>query len=258
MRQSTIIMKKILFAAGVFLLAGNLFAQVDTTEKPTLVVSEQPKKPKKKYNLSNRANDHFLLQLGSTRWLGAPDSLQTTGFSRSVNAYVMLDFPFKTSQRLSAAAGLGIGSDHIFLDNEAVADVRGKTTTMRFYSMDTVGSTIKKSKVATAYLEVPVELRYVTKPDQSDKSFKAALGLKVGTMIKGGNRTRLTDPTSSANYLLKQSSKNYFNTTRIVGTARVGYGHFTVFGTYQFTGLLKTGAGPQLKPFTVGLSFGGL
>lgn len=251
-------MKKILFAAGALLLAGSLFAQVDTIAKPALVVSEKPKKPKKKYNLSNRANDHFLLQLGYTKWLDAPDSIQTRGFSRSMNAYFMLDIPFKATQRLSAAAGLGVGSDHIFLDNEAVADVRGKTTTMRFYGIDTVSNTIKKSKVATAYLEVPVELRYVTKPDQSDKSFKAALGLKVGTMIKGGTRTRLTDPTSAPNYLLKQSSKNYFNTTRIVGTARIGYGHFTLFGTYQFTGLLKTGAGPQLKPFTVGLSFGGL
>jgi len=251
-------MKKILFAASVCLFTGNLFAQVDTTAKPALVVSEKPTQPKKKYNLSNRANDHLLLQLGSTTWMGAPDSIQTRGFSKSVNAYFMLDFPFKTTQKLSAAVGLGVGSDHIILDNEAVADVRGKTATMRFYQLDTAASTIKKSKVATAYLEVPVELRYVSKPDKSDKSFKAALGLKVGTMIKGGTRTRLTDPTSSAGYILKQSSKNYFNTTRIAGTARIGYGHFTLFGSYQFTGLLKTGAGPQLKPFTVGLSFGGL
>ncbi|GAB3420198.1 porin family protein [Niabella aquatica] len=250
-------MKKFLFAACALFIAGSLFAQVDTASSPALVVSEPVKKPKKKYNLSNRANDHFLLQLGYTSWLDAPDSIQTKGFSRSINAYFMLDFPFKTNQHLSAAVGLGIGSDHVFLDGQ-FADVKGKTATLRFNGLDTSTVGIKKCKVVTTYAELPVELRYVANPEQSDKSFKMALGVKVGTMLKGGTRSRITEPTSSPNYLLKESSKNYFNTTRIVGTARIGLGHFTLFGTYQFTSLLKTGMGPQLKPVTVGLSFGGL
>ncbi|HMR83055.1 MAG TPA: outer membrane beta-barrel protein [Niabella sp.] len=250
-------MKKILFAACALFIAGSLFAQVDTASSPALVVSEPVKKPKKKYNLSNRANDHFLLQLGYTNWLDAPDSIQTKGFSRSINAYFMFDFPFKTSQQLSAGIGAGIGSDHVFLDGH-FADVKGKTATMRFNGLDTSTVGIKKTKVVTTYAEIPIELRYVANPEQSDKSFKFAVGVKVGTMLKGGTRSRITTPTSSPNYLLKESDKTYFNTTRIVGTARIGMGHFTLFGTYQFTSLLKTGAGPQLKPFTVGLSFGGL
>ncbi|WP_346237412.1 outer membrane beta-barrel protein [Niabella insulamsoli] len=248
-------MKKILFAVCAIFLSGVVFAQVDTSKGPALVVSEPAKKPKKKYNLTNRANDHFLLQLGYTNWLDAPDSIQTKGLSRSINAYFMMDFPFKSSQQLSAAVGLGVGSDHVFLDN-AFADVKGRTNTMRFNGLDTTID-VKKTKVTTAYAELPVELRYTANPEASDKSFKIAVGVKVGTMLKGGTRSRLTEPTTTS-YLLKESSKNYFNTTRIVGTARVGVGHFTVFGTYQFTSLLKAGVGPQLKPFTIGLTFGGL
>ena len=249
-------MKKVLFAVGAILFAGSVFAQVDTATTPKLEVKEPVKKTKKKYNLTNRANDHFLVQIGVTNWLDKPDSIQTGGFSRSINAYFMFDFPFKSNQQLSAAIGAGVGSDHIFLD-ENFADVKGKSTLMSFHGLDT-SADIKKTKVATSYLEAPIELRFVANPEQSDKSFKVALGVKVGTMLKGGTRSRVTETTSSPNYLLKEYSKNYFNTTRIVGTARIGYGHFTLFGTYQFTSLLKTGAGPQLKPFTIGLSFGGL
>lgn len=248
-------MKNFLFATCAFFIAIGAMAQADTTATPELVVSEAPKKVKKKYNLSNRANDHFLLQAGYTNWLGTPDSIHAGGLSRSFNAYFMLDFPFKSSPKLSAAIGLGVGSDHIFLSDN-YPNVKGNTTTMRF--LETKDLKIRKTKVVTAYLEAPIELRYVSNPEKSDKSFKFALGVKVGTMIKGGTRTRLTAPKSTANFLLKESSKNYFNTTRVAGTIRVGVGHFTVFGTYQFTGVLKTEAGPQLRPYTVGLSIGGL
>lgn len=247
--------KKILFAVLGLFLVNSIFAQIDTLNKRELVVSEAPKKPKKKYNLSNRANDHFLLQIGYTNWMDAPDSINSKGFSKSINAYFMLDFPFKTTPQLSAAIGVGVGSDNVILD-KAFADVKGATPTLRFE--DTTNVRIKKTKVATAYLEAPVELRFVSDPENSDKSFKVALGIKVGTMIKGGTRSRITEPGTQANYLLKESSKYYFNTTRIVGTARIGVGHFTLFGTYQFTSLIKTGMGPQLRPYTFGLSFGGL
>ncbi|GAB3007716.1 hypothetical protein GCM10027051_04690 [Niabella terrae] len=249
-------MNKILLAAFALLVCGTGFAQIDTLPgNQELVVSEAPKKPKKKYNLTNRANDHFLLQLGYTNWLNTPDSINTKGFSRSINAYFMFDFPFKTSPQLSAAAGLGVGSDHVYLDGN-FADVKGATNTLRFN--DTASISLKKTKLVTSYLELPVELRFVADPEHSDKSFKMAVGVKVGTMIKAGTRSRITESGTQSNYLLKEASKNYFNTTRIVGTARIGVGHFTLFGTYQFTNLLKTGVGPELKPFTLGLSLGGL
>lgn len=256
MRQLKIFMKKIvLFLAACFLLGGALYAQVDTTAAAIAMAANPPKPKKKKYDLSKRANDHFLLQLGYTNWTNMPDSIKTGNLPRSINAYFMLDFPFKSNQKLSAAIGLGIGSDHMALDKN-LNFVNVKATGTRLPFNDTTRFDAKKTKLSTAYLEAPIELRFVSDPEHSDKSFKMALGFKVGTMIKAATRTRVIQ--SSGDYLLKESSKKYFNTTRIVGTARVGVGHFTLFGTYQFTKLLKDGVGPELKPYTIGLSFGGL
>ncbi|WP_300602400.1 hypothetical protein [Niabella sp.] len=249
-------MKKIvLFLAVSFLLGGALYAQVDTSVAAAVMAANPPKPKKKKYDLSKRANDHFLLQLGYTNWTNLPDSIKTGNLPRSINAYFMLDFPFKSNQQLSAAIGLGIGSDHMTLDkNLNFVNVRGTGAKLPFN--DTARFDVKKTKLSTAYLEAPIELRFVSDPEHSDRSFKVALGVKLGTMIKAATRSKVIQ--SSGDYLLKESSKRYFNTTRVVGTARIGVGHFTLFGTYQFTKLLKDGAGPEIKPFTVGLSFGGL
>lgn len=261
-------MKKILLFSTLYFTTHLLSAQADTSASATRelrIAEATAPKPKKKYDLSKRANDHFLLQLGYTQWMGQPDSINTKGFSRSINTYFMFDFPFKTTPQLSAAIGVGVGSDHIFF-NKDYPDVKGQTNTLRFNYRTTSPDTsyFKKTKLVTTYLEAPVELRYISNPTNSDKSFKVALGVKVGTMIKAGTRARKLmylskgEENQRNDYLLKEASKKYFNTTRVVGTARIGFGHITVFGNYQFTNLLKDAVGPELRPFTVGLSIGGL
>ena len=80
--------------------------------------TEEPKKKNwSKIDLSHRANDHFMIQIGYDNWVGTPDTIHIAGFNRSFNFYFMLDFPFKTDPRLSVGAGLGIGSSNIFFKN---------------------------------------------------------------------------------------------------------------------------------------------
>lgn len=257
-------MKKLLVYGVVAfaLFFSSAYAQDTTAVTTSLFTAPQVEttvKPKKQFNLSNRASDHFLLQIGYTNWSGTPDSINVKGFSRSLNAYFMFDFPFKSTPKISAAAGLGIGSDHIFFDKN-VANVKGQTKTLRF--LRTPDTTFfKKSKLVTTYLEAPIELRYTANPENYNNSFKMALGVKVGYLIKAGTRSRTlrSDKVSSINdYRVKESDKRYFNSTRIIGTARIGYGPFSIYGSYQFTNLLKDAVGPQLHPFTIGLTISGL
>ncbi len=59
-------------------------------------------------------------------------------------------------------------------------------------------------------------------------------------------------------YTLKENKKNFFNTTRISLTGRVGIGHFSVFGSYAFTNIFKDGTAAAIKPFQVGICLSGL
>lgn len=242
-------MKKIAILALSFLFITFVSAQE----------TETPEKKKEPVNIQGKANDHLMVQIGYTGWAGKPDSINTGGFSRSLNIYFMLNFPFKTSPKLSVAAGLGIGSDNIKFKKTYVG-IKEQTSTLQFIDQEDT-THFKKTKLATAYVELPVELRFVSNPANSDKSFKFAIGVKGGYMINAHTRNKTLETrngTAINDYLMKEGSKRYFNTGRLVGTARIGWGHFTIFGTYQFTNLFKEGVAAEMKPFTVGLTLSGL
>ena len=241
-------MKKIaLFAFSCFLI-NSLVAQDSTV-----------KKKKAPINLSGRANDHFMIQLGYAGWAGKPDSINTGGFSKSFNVYFMFDFPFKTNPKLSMAFGPGISSDHIQFKKTYVG-IKDITETLQFRDQSDTNH-FKKTKLNTTYLEAPVEFRYTANPLNSDKSFKFAIGAKVGTMINAHTRNKEFENKSGNtlnSYSMKESSKRFFNTTRLVGTARVGLGHFTLYGSYQITSLFKEGVAAEIRPFSIGLTISGL
>ncbi len=240
-------MKKIALIALGLIILQSAQAQVDTS---SITPARKPV-----INLANRANDHFMLQLGYAGWAGVPDSINSGGFSKSFNVFFMFDFPFKTNPKLSIALGPGIASDHIKFKNTYVG-IKDFTQTLQFRDQSDT-----KTKLATVYLEAPVEFRYVKNPLNSDKSFKFALGVRVGTMLKAYTRNKNLENRSGQtinSYTMKEYSKSYFNTTRLVGTARVGVGHFSLFGSYQITTLFKEGVAAEIRPFTVGLTISGL
>lgn len=214
---------------------------------------------KTKVDLSNRSNDHFLLQFGLANWASAPDSAKPSGFSKSFNVYFMFDFPFKTNPKLSIALGPGIATDHILFKEKHVG-IADRVASIPFSDRSDT-THFKKTKLATAYLEAPIEFRYTADPANAGKSFKFAVGVKIGTMISAHTRnSKLQDSNDNLinDYVMKESSKAFFNKNRLSAMARIGLGHFTLFGSYQLTPLFKDGNGPQVKPFSIGLTLSGL
>ena len=214
---------------------------------------------KKKIDLSGRSNDHLMIQLGVAGWNGKPDSIKTKGFSKSFNVFFLFDFPFKTNPHLSVAVGPGISTDHIQFDKTYVG-IKDITSTLRFTNQaDTTH--FKKTKLATAWLDLPVELRYTADPMNNGKSFKAALGLKVGTLLNAHTRSKtLQNKTGQTinSYTLKETSKSFFNTNHFVFSARAGYGHLSLFYSIQIGTLFKTGTAAEIRPYSIGLTLSGL
>jgi hypothetical protein len=241
-------MKKIFFIAIAALIATSIFAQDSTSFNP-----------KKKPNLRGRANDHFLLQFGVTNWAGKTDSMHTKGLSRSFNMYFMFDFPFKSNPRFSVGIGVGIGTDNIYFSKTYIG-IKDNTSYLQFQDVSDTNH-FKKYKLATATLEAPLELRFSSHPETPNKSVKVALGIKAGILLNAHTKGKIWQ-NSAGNTLLsyteKQTSKRFFNSNRFVATARIGYGVFSLFGTYQLNPLFKEGLGPDVRPYTIGLTLSGL
>lgn len=226
----------------------------------TVAVAQAPK-TKKNTNLTSTSGDHVVLQLSADFWGGVPDSIKThqKSLSRGANIYFMLNKPFKSNPSYSVAFGAGVGTSSMYFKNYNV-NIKSTATKLPFSSLDSTDR-FKKYKLTTAYLEIPIEFRYTKDPSNPNKSFKAAIGVKVGTLVNvhtKGKTLQNKSGTTINTYTEKETNKRYFNGTRIAATARVGYGIFSVFGSYQLTNLLKDGVGPDLKPFQVGICISGL
>jgi hypothetical protein len=244
-------MKKLLVVALILFVGHAALAQ-DTTGTA--------KKKALTLNLANRPNDHFMIEFGYDGWAGTPDTIQTSGFSRSFAFYFMMDFPFKTDPHWSVGAGLGVGASNIFFDKQEVK-VEVDNPTLAFPNTVSAPFHFKKYKLVTTYLEIPLELRYAFNPENTNQSWKIALGVKPGIMLNA--YTKGKDVLNTAGQLVqssieKESSKQFFNTTRLVGTVRVSYGFIGVFGQLQLTGLIKNGLGPTINPYSVGIVLSGL
>lgn len=232
--------------AGAALLAlsfsaSNIYAQD--------VVKDGPSTEKRSFSKPSR--DFVMLQFMYHGWLDAPDSIKTTGVGRGFNGYICYDFPIKKSN-FSFAAGIGLAADNIYLkDQQLVLNDNDTNAQARFVPESLA---YKKYKVTTTYLEAPFELRFFGNKQDRNKGFKAALGLKAGTLL--GAHTRGKEDGTKIVY--KVNSKRYLETWRFAGTVRLGYGNFTLIGTYNLTNLYKDGLGPQITPFSLGLCISGL
>ena len=250
MPHSTFIMRKIVIAAFTICLVGTAFAQKMDSTIHNILPGPKKEAP---------SNDHFFIQFGYLTWTSKPDSINTKGMPRTLNMYVMLNFPFKTNPHWSVAIGPGIAGDNMYLDKMTVGIAR--TTPEVHFNDVSDTSHFKKYKLSTNYAEAPVEIRYRFNPYDDRKSVKIAFGAKVGMLInahvKGKNLQSSSGQTLNE-YIAKESTKRFFNKQRLSVMGRVGVGSFTVFATYSITPLFQEGLGPRIRPLTIGLNISGL
>jgi hypothetical protein len=250
-------MKKIL---TLFVALASMTAVMAQDSTTTTVTAKKKKRDWSKVKLSNRPNDHFMFQLGYYGWSQIPDTINTKGLSRSFNAYFMFDLPFKSDPRFSVGIGAGVGTDNMYFDKTEIDITGRRANTLGFRNVADTNH-FKKYKLATTFLEAPVELRFVSNPENTNKSWKIAFGGKIGTMmsasVKGKTLQNKAGNTINA-YTLKEKSKRYFNSTRLSVTGRVGYGALGLYGSYQVNAFIKEGFGPDVRPFQIGLTLSGL
>ncbi len=174
--------------------------------------------------------------------------------------YLMYDMPFKTNPQFSVAGGVGVSTSNIYFE-ETYIDIAGRNKNVLDFADVSDTTNFKKYKLTTAYLEVPLELRWLANPENSNRSWKIAIGGKIGTLISASTKGKTLESSSDQvvlNGTFKEKSKRFFNGTRMSATMRAGYGNFSLFGSYQLNNFIKEGSGPNIRPYQIGLTISGL
>ena len=207
----------------------------------------------KKNVIRKPSRDFIMLQLTYDNWMDTPDSINITGFGRGANIYLCYDFPISKSN-FSFAAGIGIGTSSILLkDQELVLTDTGSAAMARFIPES---KDYKRYKISSTFVEAPFELRYFGNKNNRNVGFKAAIGLRVGTLLAVHTRGRYN--VDGAKVVEKESSKRFFENWRYAGTLRLGWGNFTLMGAYNLGGVFKEGKGPDVTPYSLGICITGL
>jgi len=249
-------MKKVVILLLSILVLSEVQAQAqDTTAK------KKPKKEWSKTGLAYRPKDHLLMQIGYNHWMNEPDSIQDHGLPLSYNFYLMFDFPFKGNPQFSVALGAGAGFDNKGFEYTYIDITGQKANRLSFMNVKDTNH-FKKYKMVNSYLEIPIELRFTSNPEKNLKSWKGALGFKVGSMVGAGTRGKELQNSNNVtinDYVLKERAKRYFNTTRLSVMARFGYSFVSIYACYNVNEFIKQGFGPSdVRPLQVGLTISGL
>lgn len=236
---------------GIKLLLASLFTAFSFAASAQSIVGDEPAAQSE---ITKPSRDFVMLQFTYDSWTKVPDSVKIGGFGRGFNAYLCYDFPIQKSH-FSFAAGIGIGTSNIYFQDQELTltdtGTRGQQVSFVNESYD-----YKKYKLTTAYVEAPFELRYFGNNKNRNKGFKAAIGFRAGTLV--GAHIKDSRTVDGDKVVEKTNTKRYLDKWRFSGTARIGWGNFSLFGSYNINALFKEGAGPDVVPYSVGLCLTGL
>lgn len=223
----------------------------------------------------------FAIELGLNRLTDRPNELSYGVWgSRSINVYYLHDMRIGQS-KFSFHPGIGIGmerfkllsfknytpSDTIkYLNPTLMFDNQGNTVFVAAANYINDGDTLgqidwsssystKKSMLALNYVDVPVELRFSTRPNDPARSFKIGIGGRVGYLINAHTKIKYKEDGDFKR--LKTSQFYNLNRFRYSASLKIYLGNFSLFGYYNFNPLFKDDKGPmktKTASYTIGIS----
>jgi len=120
------------------------------------------------------------------------------------------------------------------------------------------GQLAKKSMLVTNYLEVPLEFRFDTKPEDIARSFNVAIGARFGYRLNSFTKVKYKEDGETIK--VKDKRGLGLNDFRYGIYTRVGIGGFSWFAFYNLSEMFDTGKGPHgrdINSLTVGISING-
>ncbi|MCF8227756.1 MAG: DUF2807 domain-containing protein [Bacteroidales bacterium] len=182
------------------------------------------------------------------------------------------------NQKWGLVTGLGWEiNNYRFDDNVSLVP---DSSSIKGYFND--GISMKKSKLVVNYVEVPLLLEFQTNAKRKVNSFHIAAGMVFGLRFASHTKQYYNETNKEYTWLevdpetgnkvpvpgikfqspgTKKSKVRddfHLNPFKADATVRIGWGWVNLFGTYSITTLFKEGKGPELYPFSVGLTLVGL
>lgn len=163
--------------------------------------------------------------------------------------YNLFDLKFPIiGEHLGITTGLGVGYQNYSLRNNYVLQHTADT----IYAVSDTIFQYKSNKLSVASLSVPLFLDFSSN-SKFEKSYFIALGV-VGA-YHYGTKQRLTGTYANGDSFDNSTISSFnMNTWTLDAQARIGYGHFGMFVSYQLNSMFKTGHTVAVYPVRIGFN----
>jgi hypothetical protein len=246
--------------AGIVILVGfatMAFGQETTTTATTTTTAATATKKTGRPNIPGI----LALELGINGHSGAPANFRT-GFwgSRTVNIYYQLPFQLFNSG-FSFVPGIGFGLERFKFKNNYTINYSSPTSgeIVLIAPADAAVPNIRKSQLIANYIDIPIEIRFSTKPDDPARSFNVSVGGRIGYLFDSFTKLKYKENSEIKKIKYKQNFQ--LTEIRYGLTGRIGFGDFSIFGYYNLTPLFEEGKGlmennqyKDFNTFTIGIS----
>lgn len=152
-------------------------------------------------------------------------------------------------QYIGLTTGLGLNFKTIAFRNDYVL----AHTNDSIYAFVDLTQTYRKNTLNASYITVPLLLDIATKKHQRN-SFYIAAGV-VGGMRIGSYTMRTGKYANGDHFQNTIRSKYNLAPFTLEATARIGYGAWGIYGSYQLTSLFKKGNTVTVMPISAGLTY---
>lgn len=145
--------------------------------------------------------------------------------------------------------GLGFEWNNYRFDNNVVLIKEGNDL-IDAYEFNPANYT--KSKLVVNYLNLPIMLEYQTNRFSKKNSFHIGAGIQTGLRI--GSHTKRVYQDDGRKKKDKDPGDFHINPFKYDAMVRLGWGKINLHANYSLNTLFKNNKGPELYPFTVGIS----
>ncbi len=151
------------------------------------------------------------------------------------------------SNKIGLVTGIGLEWNNYRFGNNVKLDGSGDAID-KIILEDKIST---KSKLNVKYLNVPLMLEYQTNSKNNINSFHISAGVVGGLRI--GSHTKNVYENGSRRKD-KERDDFHLNPLKVDATLRIGWGKLNMYGNYSLLTLFRENRGPELYPFSLGIT----
>jgi hypothetical protein len=173
--------------------------------------------------------------------------------------------------RFGFTTGLGFQTSNYYFNDNYVM-LQDSTSIVAYKVQDVNGNpvTFKVNKMVVSYLNLPLLFEYQTNRYRRLNSFHVTVGVIAGVRI--GSYTKQIYKNKDQSYYLVDNNGNkvasyyvdhytvrergayHLSPFKVDAAFRIGWSHLNLFATYSLTQMFQKEQGPELYPWTVGIT----